>query len=395
LEDRGLSSIDVLVGIPSYNEASGISRVAERVDAALAVGLPGRRCVIANADNCSTDGTAAVFAATPTRAPKRVVTSPPGTLGKGWNVDALFALADDMQARVLVLMDADLEVVPEHWLVQLAGPVLDGAADVVFPAYQTSQGGPLTNLVCHPVVAGLFGADIRQPIGGELALSRDLVRRLRREPLPEPARGYGIDIFLTTELAAARPRMWAADLGAKVHRRRPWTGIGFIARQVVLSLVHQLRRHRAVLGTLPPVVPAPVAGEWATHPPPLPDIDCSALAAMAAEGLGRHLALLGRLPASDGQIIERLSNGIQRGAVVIGPDDWPAVLAGLLALGASGPAPECADAVTAVFHGRMASYADEVERLRQVGFDAFLAEQAEAVVTCWRACSAVPVELGR
>ena len=57
--------VDVLVGIPSYQNARTIGHVVRAVEAGLRKHFPDRRCLIAVSDGASTDGTvAAAMAAT-------------------------------------------------------------------------------------------------------------------------------------------------------------------------------------------------------------------------------------------------------------------------------------------------------------------------------------------
>lgn len=242
-----LSDVDVLVGIPTRHEADRIAAMTTVVDEGLTRYLPDRRAVIVNLDNCSSDGTGLRFHDTVTSTPKLYCSTPRGVTGKGRNVANVIHLARYCQARAVVLIDADVTSATPEWVARLLRPVLDGQADLVHPFYQTSQGGPLTNLLCYPIVRGLLDADIRQPIGGELALSASFVRHLAEEPLPASALGYGIDIHLTTEAAALDLPMACAPLGQKIHRLRPWHTIGPIAAEVATSLAAQLHRHRARL----------------------------------------------------------------------------------------------------------------------------------------------------
>ena len=53
--------IDVLVGIPSFQNARTIGHVVRAVEAGLRKHFPDRRCLIAISDGDSTDGTAVSF----------------------------------------------------------------------------------------------------------------------------------------------------------------------------------------------------------------------------------------------------------------------------------------------------------------------------------------------
>ena len=56
-----IKQADIVVGIPSYNEAERISFVIRQIDLGLKKYFPDKDCVIVNTDSRSTDGTKEVF----------------------------------------------------------------------------------------------------------------------------------------------------------------------------------------------------------------------------------------------------------------------------------------------------------------------------------------------
>jgi hypothetical protein len=68
------NDVRVIIGVPSWCEAPGITAHARRIDDALDAAGFGSGAVIVNADNRSPDNTAGLFMATPTR--HRKVTLP-------------------------------------------------------------------------------------------------------------------------------------------------------------------------------------------------------------------------------------------------------------------------------------------------------------------------------
>jgi hypothetical protein len=61
---RELGTVELLVGIPSYNNADTIAHVVHAAAAGLAKYFPDRKAAIVNSDGGSTDGTAEVVART-------------------------------------------------------------------------------------------------------------------------------------------------------------------------------------------------------------------------------------------------------------------------------------------------------------------------------------------
>ena len=56
-----IKSADILVGIPSYNNANTIGHVVRAVQAGLAKYFPDKKSVLVNSDGGSTDGTMEIF----------------------------------------------------------------------------------------------------------------------------------------------------------------------------------------------------------------------------------------------------------------------------------------------------------------------------------------------
>ena len=88
---RNIDSLDLVVGIPSYNEADNIEFVVRQVAAGLEQYFPHLSTAIINADNCSRDGTKDAFiAADSGPVPKVYLSTPAGVKGKGNNFRNLF-----------------------------------------------------------------------------------------------------------------------------------------------------------------------------------------------------------------------------------------------------------------------------------------------------------------
>ena len=117
-----IGTADLLVGIPSYNNARTIGHVVRAAVTGLAKHFPARRAVIVNSDGGSTDGTqelvASVNAATPrailVRHPlttaHKIITPYHGVPGKGSAFRTIFAIAKRLGVRACAVVDSDLRV---------------------------------------------------------------------------------------------------------------------------------------------------------------------------------------------------------------------------------------------------------------------------------------------
>ena len=151
-----VSQADIVVGLASYNEADSISYPTQQSGLGLKKYYPDKTSAIVNCDNHSPDGTELAFLGTETEVPKIYITTPPDTPGKGYNFENMFRKIIELDAKVLVCLDADLTSVTPEWVKYFADPILAGH-DMVNPIYSRHKyDGTITNNICYPLVYGLF-----------------------------------------------------------------------------------------------------------------------------------------------------------------------------------------------------------------------------------------------
>lgn len=214
-----MKRVDVIVGIPSYNEIKTIGFVAKQIDKGLIKYFPKSRALIVNVDNYSSDGTGDAFLNTKTKTPKIYISTPKNEKGKGYNFYNLFKLAKKMDAKTVAVFDADLKSVRPEWVKRLVGPVKQGKFDFVFPYYyRHPYDATITNHICYPLIYGLLGIDVRQPIGGEFAFNRKVVGFLLKKKWSKSVKKYGVDIFMSLSVIMNNLKIGQVNLGVKIHR---------------------------------------------------------------------------------------------------------------------------------------------------------------------------------
>jgi len=211
--------VDLVVGMPSYNEADNIGFVVEQVAQGLEKYYPHLNTAIINVDNSSQDRTKDVFLKAESGSiPKIYLSTPPGVTGKGHNFHNLFTYLSEYQPRVVVVVDADLRSIRPTWPRSLAEPIVNGY-EFVTPLYSRNEyDGTITNHLCYPLIYALLGSKIRQPIAGEFAFSSRLMEHWRTQRWGSNVRQYGVDIFMTTEALLGNFRVAQVVLGSKVHK---------------------------------------------------------------------------------------------------------------------------------------------------------------------------------
>ena len=274
-ELSALGPVEIIVGIPSYNNAQTIGHVVKAAQAGLLNYFPDRKALIVNSDGGSKDGTPQVVEQASVDAHSLMLVSHPlypvhrlttpyhGLPGKGSAFRTLFRIAEVAQARALAVVDADLRSITPEWFHLLLQPLLALEFDYVAPYYKRHKyDGTITNSIVYPLTRVLYGRRIRQPIGGEFGISGRLAGHfLTRDVWNTDVARYGIDIWMTTTAIAENFKVCQSYLGAKIHDPKdPGSDLSAMLVQVVGSVFSLMETYdsvwRNVLGSLP----APLLG---------------------------------------------------------------------------------------------------------------------------------------
>jgi hypothetical protein len=363
-----------MVGLSAHNEADSVATVAEAASEGLMRSFPGSEAVIVLADNASTDGTAGVFERAAVTCERKVTTTTRARTGKGHAVRTLLREAKARDASVLVLLDADLTSIRPGWIAALANPVLEGYA-LTTPCYRRdARDAAVTRHLGYPVFLYFAGTDIRQPIGGECALSQTLVRRALSHRWPPGAYGYGIDILLALEAVRRSLPIAGARLGAKVHKPSA-PKLVRIFREVA-STVLALAAGNAFPGEeTDTIAEMPVFGPDITDHVPRVDVHVASFVFVAGSAwrdcAGRSVSILGE------DLSGRVNEVFTRGDGMVEEGLWHKCLAEALARVRGGESPEnAAETLLAPFLGRTARFWEEVHELSLAEVEAAVSESA-------------------
>lgn len=266
---------DILVGIPSYNNARTIGHVVRAVQAGLAKYFPDSRAVLVNSDGGSSDGTTEVVRDTVpddfdsvllhhrVRPLFKFATPYHGIPGKGSAFRTIFEIAAALNVKACAVVDSDLRSITPEWIELLVKPVVSGSFDYVAPLYHRHKyDGTITNSIIYPLTRALYGKRIRQPIGGEFGFSGDLARLfLAREVWDSDVARYGIDIWMTTTAIASGCRVCQSYLGAKIHDPKdPGADLSAMLFQVVGATFDLMEEYTDVWQGVRGSEPVPIFG---------------------------------------------------------------------------------------------------------------------------------------
>ena len=360
---------DVLVGIPSYNNAGTIGHVAATVAEGLRRRFPGVRAVIVSSDGGSADGSSDIVARSTGDIPT-ITGAYRGIPGKGSAFRAIFEIAAALRPTACAVVDSDLRSITPEWIARLAGPIADGAVDYVTPLYARHKyDGTITNSIAYPLTRALYGLRLRQPIGGDFGFSGTLAQAFLDQDVweTEVAR-FGIDIYMTTTALVRHARIAQAFLGAKIHDPKdPGADLAPMFSQVVGTAFRLAAANRPIWSAVTGSQPTAVIGDITPVEPEAVNASVDILqrkfAAGRTEFAGRWAEIL------SAPLPDRIED-----------EAWARIVYDFLIAAARRPDRVAEDvrALVPLYFARVAAFIDAAKDLDTAGADALVERQAEA-----------------
>jgi glucosylglycerate synthase len=270
-----IKETEILVGIPSYNNARTIGHVVRAAMAGLAKYFPTAKAVLINSDGGSTDGTQeevkkveiedfkTILTSHPVHSVHKIVTPYHGVPGKGSAFRTIFEAAKKLKVRACAVVDSDLRSITPEWMELLLKPIYVEGFDYVAPLYARHKfDGTITNSIVYPLTRTLYGKRIRQPIGGDFGFSGRLAEfYLTKDVWETDVARFGIDIWMTTLAMAEGFKVCQSYLGAKIHDAKdPGSDLGPMFTQVVSSVYTLMIHYRKLWETITESEPIPTFG---------------------------------------------------------------------------------------------------------------------------------------
>ena len=209
--------MDIIVGVLCKNVETTVLNVLNVINEGLYRYFPDYSKCIVISEGASTDKTSeAIDLFQPYNSIHKLVTTDITSGGKGAGVMTILEIAHEAEAKSVVLVDGDLLSIKPGWIQTISNPIIYGRADLTVPYYiRDKNDGVITNNLVYPFTRALYGVDIRQPIAGEFALSKNLYEALRQHPLFPP--DFGVDIFIVTVAAAEGMKVKEGLYSLKIH----------------------------------------------------------------------------------------------------------------------------------------------------------------------------------
>ncbi|MFN2250549.1 MAG: glycosyltransferase family 2 protein [Anaerolineae bacterium] len=246
----GTGPVDIVVGLPTYKNSRTIAGVISALSEGLSSHFADHRALIVVSDGGSTDDTVPIArrAALP-RNVSLFAHEYRGVTGKGSAIRAVLEVASELDAHTCAIVDADLRSITPEWIERLVGPVLGAGADFVSPRYTRDRHEVTINdMIAYPLTRALYGFDIRQPLGGEIAMSRRAYETfVSRDVWETDVARFGVHIWMITLAVNSGWRMYEAPLGTKTHDYKDPT-VGFEPKfmQIVGTMFRLMSIYRRV-----------------------------------------------------------------------------------------------------------------------------------------------------
>jgi glucosylglycerate synthase len=230
-----VGEIDILVGLPTHNNAKTIGSVVAAIQGGLLQWFPRERAAIINADAGSRDGTPELVASaaiddmqrralsrSALRTLHSISTQYGNSIAPGTALRSILAAAELLRARACAVISPESTNIKPEWLQALLRPIYAEDSELVLPTYARHKfdGLLITNLL-YPMTRALYGLRIREPYASEFAFSGRLGSQfLAQTSWNDEGVRAGCEVRLTLAAIASGSRISQSFVGTKPHIER-------------------------------------------------------------------------------------------------------------------------------------------------------------------------------
>jgi glucosylglycerate synthase len=222
---------DVLVGVPTYNNAATVGHVVQAIRAGLLKYFPRERAVIVNADGGSRDSTSDLVQGASIndlqhstdlnalRTLHCISAEYAGGPATGTALRTILASAELLRVSACAIVSPETTTIEPDWIERLLRPVYKGNYDFVTPLYRRHKfDGLLVSNLVYPMTRAFYGKRIREPYASEFSFSGQLASHfLGQEIWTQEVGQTGTEIALTIAAITGGFRLAQSFLGSKPH----------------------------------------------------------------------------------------------------------------------------------------------------------------------------------
>ncbi|MCK9274686.1 MAG: glycosyltransferase [Syntrophales bacterium] len=377
-----IESADILIGIPCYNNETTIEHVIQMVTHGLAQHFKNKRSVIFIADGGSTDDTREVakeFQIKPWQ--EKIVSIYRGPAGKGTALRSIFESAYRLNITACAVVDSDLRSITPDWVEHLLSPVLNRGYQFVAPVYvRHKYDGTITNNIVYNLTRALYGKRVRQPIGGDFALSKDVVKYYIDQDVWETdVARYGIDIWMTTNAITQNFRICQSNLGVKIHDAKdPGQHLGPMFRQVLWTVFALMEKNEEIWKKVKGSEPLETFGFEKTQDPKAVAVNLEAIIENFKIGYEQFSSLWSDIFSMESFAEIKRTASLDSSNFHISTETWVKILYELAATFHRWPVNryKLVDVMTPLYYARVASFVRQTKEMSSAEAEELVEDQA-------------------
>jgi len=265
---------DVLVGVPTYNNAATVGQVVQTIRAGLLKYFPRERAVIVNADGGSRDQTPDLVRGASIndlqhstdlnalRTLHSISAEYAGGPATGTALRTILASAELLRVSACAVVSPESTTIEPEWIERLLRPVYQGNFDFVTPLYRRHKfDGLLMRNLVYPMTRAFYGKQVREPFAAEFSFSGQLASHfLAQEIWAQEVGQTGTEIALTISAITGGFRLAQSFLGVKPHVDARSADLVAAMRQTVGALFWSLEPNFSIWSAKSDSQPIPTLG---------------------------------------------------------------------------------------------------------------------------------------
>jgi hypothetical protein len=223
-----VGEVDILVGLPTYNDAKTVGNVVQAVRAGLLRYFPRARAVVVNADGGSRDGTQELVRAASISDMRHVsnlyalrtlhcISTQYSREGNGGALHTILGAAELLRASTLMVISPESANMEPEWVDRLLRPVSKDNFDLITPIYRRHKfDALLMRTLVYPMTRAIYGKRLREPYPTDFAFSGKLAMQVLGEDPSAHEPGYdGAEMRLALSAMSGDFRVGQSFLGTK------------------------------------------------------------------------------------------------------------------------------------------------------------------------------------
>jgi glucosylglycerate synthase len=269
-----VGEVDILVGLPTHNNAKTIGPVIQAIQAGTLKCFPRERVVIIDADGGSQDGTPELVTGASIDDVRRsrnfqtlrtlhsISTEYAKSPSNGTALRTILAAAELLRAKACAVISPESTNIEPDWMARLLRPIYHENFDLVTPVYRRHKfEGLLVRNLVYPMTRALYGWKIREPYASEFGFSGRLGSQfLAHEVWNQEVAGMDPGIYMTIAAIAGGYRLYQSFLGTKTYTDHGSSDLVPAMRQTVGSLFLSQEANFAVWSASTGSQPVPTLG---------------------------------------------------------------------------------------------------------------------------------------